>query len=83
MLIGSFTIYPIPGWGFSSQILNPLATNRLNIVGLDYFNTQEPSLGSIGGLIAIKMAALFPKKVRKLILVSSQPKFLSNGFLPR
>ena len=32
---------------------------------------------SFGGLIAIKLAALFPHKVKKLILLSSQPKFLS------
>lgn len=29
---------------------------------------------SFGGLLAIKMAALFPKKVKKLILLDSQPR---------
>lgn len=98
MLTRNFSIYAIPGWGFSSEILSPLATNGLSIIGLDYFKLAESSLESIakrfvdiipnnatllgwsfGGLIAIKIAALFPKKVRKLILISSQPKFLSTG----
>lgn len=30
---------------------------------------------SLGGLIAIRLASLFPKKVRKLILLSSSPRF--------
>ena len=30
---------------------------------------------SLGGLIAIQLASLFPKKVRKLILLSSSPRF--------
>lgn len=33
---------------------------------------------SFGGLIAIKLASLYPNKVKKLILISSQPKLLSD-----
>ncbi|QTS83920.1 alpha/beta fold hydrolase [Coxiella endosymbiont of Amblyomma nuttalli] len=33
---------------------------------------------SLGGLIAIKLASLFPKKVRKLILLSSSPRFAKD-----
>ena len=32
---------------------------------------------SFGGMIGIKMAAMFPEKIKKLILISSQPRFLS------
>lgn len=32
---------------------------------------------SLGGLLAIQLASLFPRKVNKLILVASQPKFTS------
>ena len=35
---------------------------------------------SLGGLFAIKIAYLYPHKVRKLILISSQPKLLA-GYL--
>lgn len=34
---------------------------------------------SFGGLIAIQIASLFPNKVKKLILISSQAKFLSEA----
>lgn len=33
---------------------------------------------SLGGLIAIQLASLFPAKVRKLILLSSSPRFLKD-----
>lgn len=33
---------------------------------------------SFGGLLAIKIARLFPKKVIKLMLISSQPRFLTD-----
>ena len=33
---------------------------------------------SFGGLIAINLCALFPKKVHQLILISTQPKFLAD-----
>ncbi len=33
---------------------------------------------SLGGLFAIKIASLFPDKVRKLILLASQPKLLAD-----
>ena len=35
---------------------------------------------SFGGLIAITLAYLFPDKVKKLILLASQPKFLEDLF---
>ncbi len=37
---------------------------------------------SLGGLIAIQIAALFPEKVRKLILLSSQPKLIEEEDYP-
>ncbi|MFW0072639.1 MAG: alpha/beta hydrolase [Coxiella-like endosymbiont] len=33
---------------------------------------------SLGGLVAIQLASLFPEKVRKLILLSSSPRFLQD-----
>lgn len=33
---------------------------------------------SFGGLLAIKLAELFPKKIKKLMLISSQPRFLAD-----
>lgn len=33
---------------------------------------------SLGGLLALKLATLFPTKIRKLILISSQPKFIAD-----
>jgi len=33
---------------------------------------------SFGGLIAIQIAALFPQKVKKLILIASQPRFIAD-----
>ena len=42
---------------------------------------------SFGGLIGILLAALFPKKVKKLILLSSSPRFIqrevARNFLSR
>jgi pimeloyl-[acyl-carrier protein] methyl ester esterase len=31
---------------------------------------------SFGGLLAIRLASLYPKKIKKLMLISSQPRFL-------
>ena len=40
---------------------------------------QSVLLGwSFGGLLAIKISALFPKKVKKLILLDSQPRLLAS-----
>lgn len=33
---------------------------------------------SMGGLFAIKIASLFPEKVKKLILLASQPRFIAD-----
>ncbi|MFW0056767.1 MAG: alpha/beta fold hydrolase [Coxiella endosymbiont of Dermacentor silvarum] len=37
---------------------------------------------SFGGLIGILLATLFPKKVKKLILLSSSPRFIQRGRWP-
>lgn len=45
----------------------------------DYIPEGSCVLGwSFGALIAIKLAELFPSKVRKLILLSAQPKFIED-----
>lgn len=42
---------------------------------------QATYLGwSLGGMVAIRLAALFPKRVRKLILVAVMPRFLAKDF---
>ncbi len=84
-------IYVIPGWGFQAEVfLKSELINAFDIIPLNYANqenymtllsTQIPQnsivLGwSLGGLIAIKLAALFPSLVSKLILISSQARFL-------
>lgn len=70
--------------------LNLIGLNYLNapLTSLEsiaqYLVTQLPDravlLGwSFGGLIAIELAALFPEKVKKLILMSSQAKLVSDN----
>jgi pimeloyl-[acyl-carrier protein] methyl ester esterase len=50
---------------------------------VNYLSTDIPDNSalvawSFGGLLAIKLAILFPNKIKKLILISSQPRFLAD-----
>lgn len=84
----------IPGWGVDAKVFefSDLAYSVLNysketdlslgaIASSLASHIANPSVivgWSLGGLIAIKLASLFPDKVKKLILISSQPKFLAD-----
>lgn len=87
-------LYGIPGWGFNSQIfesfvpaqgLDYIMQDDLSIttIALNLGRTIQSNAvlmaWSLGGLIAIKMAALYPKKITGLILLASQPQWISDA----
>ncbi|MFZ4076438.1 MAG: alpha/beta fold hydrolase [Legionellaceae bacterium] len=87
-------LYAIPGWGFNSQIfesfipargLDYITQHDLNIttIALNLGRTIQSNAvlmaWSLGGLIAIKMAALYPEKIIGLVLMASQPQWISDG----
>lgn len=87
-------LYGIPGWGFNSQIfesfmpaqgLDYITQDDLSIttIALNLGRTIQSNAilmaWSLGGLIAIKIAALYPEKITGLILMASQPQWISDA----
>lgn len=70
LLDPEFNFIGLDYYQLSDQSIQMLTTNRAAQI-------TQPSIiigWSFGGLIAIQLAALFPEKIKQLILISSQPK---------
>jgi len=98
MSTNKVALYIIPGWGFTTNLLQFTSLNKyFDLVNLDYCAEENFSLNtaaifcaqkiadnsiilawSFGGLIAIRLATLFPNKIKKIIFLASQPKFLEE-----
>jgi pimeloyl-[acyl-carrier protein] methyl ester esterase len=76
------TIIDLPGFGRSDAISDYSLENIVNLLQ-DVAPAKAIWLGwSLGGLIATKLALLFPERVSKLICVASSPRFLKTERWP-
>ncbi|HLD95656.1 MAG TPA: alpha/beta fold hydrolase [Alphaproteobacteria bacterium] len=85
-------IYAIPGWGFKSSVFKQPLIRKLDYYQLSFDKLEDYAhflvsqlednatlIGwSFGGLIAIKITSLYPNKVKKLLLITSQPCFVES-----
>lgn len=70
------TVIDLPGFGGSDMIEDYSIENVANLVS-DVVPTGSILVGwSFGGLVATKLAVLYPKHVKKLLCVASSPKFV-------
>lgn len=84
-------VFGIPGWGFNSDIFKHLNIEHIGLdyyeleessifsiakrLGAQISN-QAILLGwSLGGLIAINIAYLYPDKIKQLVLINAPPRF--------
>lgn len=71
----------LPGFGDSELLPQQDLTSLANTLASRIFEVADDAvwLGwSMGGLIATKVATLYPEKVRQLVLVASNPKFTES-----
>jgi len=69
----------LPGYGQEDHIPSPYNVNNLAQVIAPHVQQAEQSIvlgWSMGGLVAIELAKLYPQKISQLILVASNPKFV-------
>ena len=76
------TIIDLPGFGRSDMILDYSVENIVEHL-LQAIPSESILIGwSLGGLIATKLAVLYPARVSKLICVASTPKFIKDSGWP-
>ena len=62
-------------WQDADELLNTMASDVYNMT-----DEEVRVIGwSLGGMVAIKLAEIFPEKISKLILVGATPKFVNEG----
>ncbi|RJG51582.1 pimeloyl-ACP methyl ester esterase BioH [Motilimonas pumila] len=71
----------LPGFGDSEQLPQQDLQSIANVVAANISQLTDDAvwLGwSMGGLVATKVASLYPESVRQLVLVASNPKFTES-----
>jgi pimeloyl-[acyl-carrier protein] methyl ester esterase len=69
----------LPGYGKNDHLPIPYTVKSLATTIAPYIDKAEQSIilgWSMGGLVAIELAKLYPQKISQLILVASNPKFV-------
>jgi pimeloyl-[acyl-carrier protein] methyl ester esterase len=69
----------LPGYGLNNHSLDPYTVNSLAQSLTPHLDKAEQTIvigWSLGGLVAIELASLFPQQICQLILVASNPKFV-------
>jgi pimeloyl-[acyl-carrier protein] methyl ester esterase len=72
----------LPGYGKADNLPQPYSLNNLAKELSSYLDKAEQTIvlgWSLGGLVAIELAKLFPHKISQLILVASNPKFVQTA----
>lgn len=75
----------LPGYGQSKSIPYDYSLATLARVILPYLGNAEDNIilgWSLGGLVALEVARLYPKQVSRLILVACNPKFIQSNDWP-
>ena len=72
----------LPGYEQSNKIPQPYSLHNLAKELAIYLDKAEQTIvlgWSLGGLVAIELAKLYPQKISQLILVASNPKFVQSA----